>query len=81
MVCPPVRRDNPRALASGLSTVQADEPCSISLVAYRVDLAHYGVSRDKYLSILGLCLKKFCVEVNEHISIIFYHFNKGEQLV
>ena len=23
--------DNPRALASGLSTVQADEPCSISL--------------------------------------------------
>ena len=25
--------DNPRALASGLSTVQADELCSISLVA------------------------------------------------
>ena len=25
MVCPPVRGDNPRALASGLSLVQADE--------------------------------------------------------
>ena len=31
--CPHVRRDNPRALASGLSTVQADKPCSILLVA------------------------------------------------
>ena len=26
MVCPPVRRDNPRALASGLSPVQAEIP-------------------------------------------------------
>ena len=26
MVCPPVRGDNPRALASGLSPVQADKP-------------------------------------------------------
>ena len=26
MVCPPVRGDNPRALASGLSYVQADNP-------------------------------------------------------
>ena len=32
MVCAPVRRDNPRALARGLSTVQAHKPCSISLV-------------------------------------------------
>ena len=32
MVCAPVRRDNPRALASGLSTVQADKPCAVSLV-------------------------------------------------
>ena len=31
MVCPPVQRDNPRALASGLSSVQADEPRSVSL--------------------------------------------------
>ena len=30
MVCAPVRRDNPRALARGLSTVQAHKPCSIS---------------------------------------------------
>ena len=27
-----LRRDNPRALARGLSTVQAHKPCSISLV-------------------------------------------------
>ena len=26
MCCPPVREDNPRALASGLSYVQADNP-------------------------------------------------------
>ena len=26
MVCPPVRGDNPRALASGLSPVQVDKP-------------------------------------------------------
>ena len=45
MVCPPVRRDNPRALASGLSNVQADEPCSISTLV----LARYGVSRAKDL--------------------------------
>ena len=32
MVCPPVRRDNPRAIARGLSTVKADEPCYMSLV-------------------------------------------------
>ena len=44
MVCAPVRRDNPRALARGLSTVQAHKPCS---VITSVDLAHYGVSRAK----------------------------------
>ena len=30
--CAPVRRDNPRALARGLLTVQVYKPCSISLV-------------------------------------------------
>ena len=30
MVCPPEQRDNPRALARGLSTVQAHKPCSMS---------------------------------------------------
>ena len=29
MVCAPVRRDNPRALARGLSTVQAHKPCGL----------------------------------------------------
>ena len=33
VVCRPVRRDYPLALANGLSTVQADNPCYISLVA------------------------------------------------
>ena len=44
MVCASVRRDNPRALARGLSTVQAHKPCS---VISSVGLAHYGVSRAK----------------------------------
>ena len=49
MVCAPVRRDNPRALASGLSIVQADNPCSISLVTIisNIDHARYGESRAK----------------------------------
>ena len=41
MVCAPVRRDNPRALARALSAVQAHKPIT------SVDLAHYGVSRAK----------------------------------
>ena len=48
MVCAPVRRDNPRALARGLSTVQALKPCSMTCTMISsVDLAHYGVSRAK----------------------------------
>ena len=41
MVCAPVRRDNPRALVRGLSTVQAHLTCT---TITSVDLAHYGVS-------------------------------------
>ena len=44
MACAPVRRDNLRALARGLSTVQADILCSILLVPY---FACYGVFRAK----------------------------------
>ena len=48
MVCAPVRRDNPRALARGLSTVQAHKPFSITCTTITsVDLAYYGVSRAK----------------------------------
>ena len=48
MGCAPVRRDNPRALALGLSTVQAHKPCSITCTTITsIDLAHYGVSRAK----------------------------------
>ena len=52
MVCPSVRRDNPRALARGLSTVQMEKQ-AISHLWHksRVDLAHYVVSRVKDLGI------------------------------
>ena len=59
MVCPPARRDNPRALAlaRGLSIVQADEPCSVSHVALypALYLACNGVSRAKDLGMWRLC--------------------------
>ena len=41
--CPPVWRDNPRALASGFSTIQADKSCYILLVArYPVYTLHFA---------------------------------------
>ena len=45
-LCPPVRGDNSRALASGLSPVQADKPWYVYLfytTLIRVDLAQYEV--------------------------------------
>ena len=39
MVCPPIRGENPRALASGLSSVQA-EKYGILYTFIRVNLAH-----------------------------------------
>ena len=54
MVCPPVRRDNPRALASGLSTVQVDDRAlshlSCSIIT-SVELARYEVSHVKDMGI------------------------------
>ena len=44
MVCAPVRRYNPRAIVSGLSTVQADKPCTA------LALARYGVSPADWVS-------------------------------
>ena len=41
MVCAHIRRDNHRALARVLSTVQSHKPCSM---ISSVVLAHYGVS-------------------------------------
>ena len=45
MGCPPVRGDNPRALASGLSYVHVDKHCKASLyITYiNVDLAHHEI--------------------------------------
>ena len=51
MVCSPVRRDNPRAYARGLSTMQAHKTMlflTCTMIS-SVDLAHYGVSRAKDL--------------------------------
>ena len=51
MVCPPVRGDNPRALASGLSLVQADKPWYnyfIPLTTVKSeDFARYKIFHDK----------------------------------
>ena len=45
MGCPPVREDNPRALASGLSYVQADNPWyNYFYTTYiSVDIAQHGI--------------------------------------
>ena len=49
MVCPPVRGDNPRALASGLSPVQSGNHGIFILyhLYISVDLAHYELFRTK----------------------------------
>ena len=56
MVCAPVRRDNTRALARGLSTVQAQKPCSISLVpwypVWTLHVTEYLVLKIGYLWIV-----------------------------
>ena len=47
MGCPPVRGDNPRALASGLSYVQMDKHGITIPYHLSVDLAHHEISRAK----------------------------------
>ena len=48
MGCPPVRGDNPRALASGLSYVQVDKyGITIYATYISVDLAHYEIFHAK----------------------------------
>ena len=45
-VCPPVRGDNPRALASGLSPVQADKPWYyFNTTLLSADFAQYEIDR------------------------------------
>ena len=44
MGCPPVRGDNPRALASGLSYVQMDKHGTLFYATYiSVDIAHHKI--------------------------------------
>ena len=48
MGCPPVRGDNPRALASGLSYVQVDNMVSLFYTTYiNVDLAYQVIFHAK----------------------------------
>ena len=48
MDCPPVRGDNPRALASGLSFVQVGKRgISIYTIFISIDLAHHEIFRSK----------------------------------
>ena len=83
MVCAPVRRDNPRALARGLSTVQAHKPCSISLVPLShtmisgVDLEHYRVSRAKdWVSVDHVWYKKQIIKgvINVTNRLVYFQF-------
>ena len=55
--CPPVRRDNPRALASGLSTCGQTLLYLTCSMIPSVDLARYGIYLAKNLGILE-CAKK-----------------------
>ena len=49
MGCPPVRGDNPRALASGLSFVQVDKHGILFYATYiSVDIAHHEIFRAKF---------------------------------
>ena len=58
MVCAPVRRDNPRALARGLSTYRRKTMLYLTCTMISsVDLARYGVSHAKHLGICGLWYK------------------------
>ena len=54
MVCALVRRDNPQALANGLSTSEETILCLTYTMISSVDLAHYGLFCAKDLGIWGL---------------------------
>ena len=83
MCCPPVRGDNPRALASGLSYVQADKHgITIYSTYISVDLAHHEIFHAK----VGNGGINSCINPNlqifgnlkAHISIIiecYYNLN------
>ena len=47
MGCPPVREDNPPALASGLSYIQVDNPWFYYSPYNSVDIAQHGLFRAK----------------------------------
>ena len=53
MVCLPVCGDNPRALASGLSPVHADNHGTTILCHHiSVDIAHYEIFRVKVIGVV-----------------------------
>ena len=66
MDCPPVRRDNPRALASGLSYVPVDKHGITNYTTYiSADLAHRDIFRANvgiiyFMWEVGLCRLMVC---------------------
>ena len=68
MICAPVLRDNPRALARGLSTVQAHKLCTM---ISSVDLAHYGVSRVKDWVSLYCGTICFGIQLSKYFTLSF----------
>ena len=75
MVCAPVRRDNPRALARVLSTVQAHKPFSISLVpqvqvpVQTLHITEYLVLKNGYLWIVVQFPLTHCILVESSTVI------------
>ena len=69
MDCPPVRGDNPRALASGLSNVQADNPwyCYFFIPPY-----FFMLPLEHYTAILLICIKR-----KSALKTIFGLFESG----
>ena len=67
MGCPPVRGDNPRALASGLSYVHVDKHGLSVLYTYiSGDLAHHEIVRAK--------LGKGSINILSVVFIVFFFF-------
>ena len=65
MGCPPIRGENPRALASGLSYVQVDKHgITIYTTFTSVDLAHHKFFRSKVTKAKKICVSGYMKFLN-----------------
>ena len=62
----PVRRDNPRALARRLSTIQAYKPCSISPLTLISNVALH------FTDCLALKIGYLLIMVQDSVSLVLY---------